>query len=184
MGCLRPPCGGTDACVPSRIFKSACCTPSPETSRVIDGLSALRAILSTSSDVDNYRLGLLDVVVGRLDQLQQDVLDVLADVAGLGQRGRVGDREGHVRIRASVWASSVLPQPVGPSSRMFDFCSSMSVSAGHHHLHALVVVVDGHDNVRLTGPGRRRTRRARRRSRAAWAGSPSRTPGEPTAPRR
>ena len=48
-GCLRPPCGGTEATVPSRIFSSACCTPSPETSRVIDGLSALRAILSTSS---------------------------------------------------------------------------------------------------------------------------------------
>ena len=48
-GCLRPPCGGTDATVPSRIFSSACWTPSPETSRVIDGLSALRAILSTSS---------------------------------------------------------------------------------------------------------------------------------------
>ncbi len=48
-GCLRPPCGGTEAVVPSRIFSSACWTPSPETSRVIDGLSALRAILSTSS---------------------------------------------------------------------------------------------------------------------------------------
>ena len=48
-GCLRPPCGGTLACVPSRIFSSACCTPSPETSRVIDGFSLLRAILSTSS---------------------------------------------------------------------------------------------------------------------------------------
>ena len=48
-GCLRPPCGGTEATVPSRIFSSACWTPSPETSRVIDGLSAFRAILSTSS---------------------------------------------------------------------------------------------------------------------------------------
>ena len=48
-GCLRPPWGGTDAVVPSRIFSSACCTPSPETSRVIDGFSALRAILSISS---------------------------------------------------------------------------------------------------------------------------------------
>ena len=44
-------------------------------------------------DVDDPRLGLLDVVVGGLDQLQEDVLDVLADVAGLGQRRRVGDRE-------------------------------------------------------------------------------------------
>ena len=48
-GCLRPPCGGTLASVPSRILSSACWTPSPETSRVIDGLSALRAILSISS---------------------------------------------------------------------------------------------------------------------------------------
>ena len=31
------------------IFKSACCTPSPDTSRVIDGFSDLREILSTSS---------------------------------------------------------------------------------------------------------------------------------------
>ena len=48
-GCLRPPWGGTDAVVPSRILSSACCTPSPETSRVIDGFSLLRAILSISS---------------------------------------------------------------------------------------------------------------------------------------
>src|SRR4029079_14654210 len=41
-GCLRPPCGGTDAMVPSMILSSACCTPSPETSRVIEGLSDLR----------------------------------------------------------------------------------------------------------------------------------------------
>jgi hypothetical protein len=49
FGCFRPPCGGTEATVPSRIFSSACCTPSPETSRVIDGFSDLREILSTSS---------------------------------------------------------------------------------------------------------------------------------------
>ena len=48
-GCFRPPCGGTEASVPSRIFSSACCTPSPLTSRVIDGFSLLRAILSISS---------------------------------------------------------------------------------------------------------------------------------------
>src|SRR5674536_355500 len=48
-GCLRPPWGGTLAVVPSKIFSSACCTPSPETSRVIEGFSLLRAILSTSS---------------------------------------------------------------------------------------------------------------------------------------
>ena len=34
--------------------------------------------------------------------------------------------KGTWRKRASVWASSVFPQPVGPTSRMFDFCSSTS----------------------------------------------------------
>ena len=48
-GCFLPPCGGTLATVLSMIFKSACCTPSPETSRVIETFSPLRAILSTSS---------------------------------------------------------------------------------------------------------------------------------------
>src|SRR5580704_11292903 len=54
---------------------------------------ALAGDLVDLVDVDDAGLGLLDVVVRRLDQLEQDVLDVLADVAGLGERGRVGDGE-------------------------------------------------------------------------------------------
>ena len=54
----------------------------------------------------------LDVVVAVLQQLLDDVLDVLADVAGFGQRGRVGDHERHVE-QPGVCASSVLPVPVG-----------------------------------------------------------------------
>ena len=48
-GCLRPPCGGTLAIVPSMILSSACWTPSPDTSRVMEGLSDLREILLISS---------------------------------------------------------------------------------------------------------------------------------------
>src|SRR5690606_3457345 len=44
-------------------------------------------------DVDDALLRLLDVVVALLQQLLDDVLDVLADVPGLGQRGRVGHGE-------------------------------------------------------------------------------------------
>ena len=47
-------------------------------------------------DVDDAALGPADVEVGGLDQVQEDVLDVLTDVAGLGQRRGVGDREGYV----------------------------------------------------------------------------------------
>ena len=43
-------------------------------------------------DVDDAGFGLLHVVVRSLDQLQQDVFDVFADVSSLGQRRRVRDR--------------------------------------------------------------------------------------------
>ncbi len=56
-GCLRPLCGGTLATVPSMIFSSACCTPSPETSRVIDGVVGLARDLVDLIDVDDAGLG-------------------------------------------------------------------------------------------------------------------------------
>ena len=36
------------------------------------------------------------MVLGRLIELKEDVLDVFAHVAGFSQRGSVGDGEGHV----------------------------------------------------------------------------------------
>ena len=47
-------------------------------------------------DVDDALLGFVDVAVGVLQELQDDVLDVLAHVAGLSQRGGVHDGEGHL----------------------------------------------------------------------------------------
>jgi len=91
-GACRPPCGGTLATVPSRILRSACCTPSPETSRVIEGSRPCGRSVHLV-DVDDPALALLDVVTGVLQQLEDDVLDVLADVAGLGKRGCVHQGE-------------------------------------------------------------------------------------------
>ena len=48
-GCFLPPCGGTFTILPSNNFNNPCCTPSPETSLVILGLSDFLAILSISS---------------------------------------------------------------------------------------------------------------------------------------
>ena len=42
------------------------------------------------------RGGALDVVVGGLQQLEDDVLHVLADVAGFGQRRCIGYRKGNI----------------------------------------------------------------------------------------
>ncbi len=47
-------------------------------------------------DIDNAALGALHIVIGVLQQAQNDVLHVLAHVAGFGQRGGVGDGERHV----------------------------------------------------------------------------------------
>src|SRR5579864_2836058 len=59
------------------------------------GVVALAADLVDLVDVDDAALGLLLVVARRLVELEDDVLDVLANVARLGQGGRVGDGEGH-----------------------------------------------------------------------------------------
>ena len=60
------------------------------------GVLRLAGDLVDLVDVDDPLLGLLGVVVRGLDELEQDVFDVLADVAGLRQGRRVGDGEGDV----------------------------------------------------------------------------------------
>jgi hypothetical protein len=60
---------------------------------VIDGILVLAADLVDLVDVDDPLLALLDVAASRLQQLEDDVLDVFADVPRLGQRRRVDDRE-------------------------------------------------------------------------------------------
>ncbi len=52
-------------------------------------------------------------------------------------------------MRARVWASSVLPEPVGPISRMFDLSISTSDALAAVH-QPLVVAVDG-DGQHLLG---------------------------------
>ncbi len=136
--------GRTLAWVPSMILSSACCTPSPETSRVIETFSLLLAILSISSMYDDAAFGRGDVAAGVLDQLEQDVLDVLAHVAGLGEGGGVGDGEGHLQVLGQGAGQRVLPVPVGPISRMLDFSISTSSGDAGAGADALVVVVHRH----------------------------------------
>jgi hypothetical protein len=93
-------------------------------------------------DVDDPGLGLLDVVVRGLDQLEQDVLDVLADVAGLGQRRGVGDRERDVEDRGQRLGEQRLAAAGRPEQQDVRLLQLDVRVVGLHHLHALVVVVD------------------------------------------
>src|SRR5204862_6449277 len=56
----------------------------------------LAADLVDLVDIDDTALRALDVVIGRLQQLENDVLDILADIARFGQRGGIRHGEGHV----------------------------------------------------------------------------------------
>ena len=141
-GCLRPPCGGTLAVVPSRIFSSACWTPSPRHVARDRRVVGLARDLVDLVDVDDPRLGLLDVVVGGLDQLEEDVLDVLADVAGLGQRRGVGDRERDVEDARQRLGQQRLAAAGRPEQQDVGLLQLDVRVVGLHHLHALVVVVD------------------------------------------
>src|ERR1700678_372776 len=97
-------------------------------------------------DVDDARLGLLDVVVRRLDQLEQDVLDVFTDVAGLGQRGRVGDGERHVEQPGQRLGQQRLARAGRAEQQDVGLGQLNALIAGPviPRLDALVVVVHGH----------------------------------------
>ncbi len=96
-------------------------------------------------DVDDAALGRLEVVVGGLEQLEQDVLDVLADVAGLGERGGVADGKGHVQ-HAGQRAGQQRLAAAGRADQQhvglvdLDRLGLVDVGVGE----ALVVVVHGH----------------------------------------
>ena len=82
-GCLRPPCGGTERDgaledLQQRLLHALAGHVARDR-RVV----RLARDLVDLVDVDDPGLRLLDVEVGGLDQLEEDVLDVLADVAGL-----------------------------------------------------------------------------------------------------
>ena len=47
-------------------------------------------------DIDDAHLRALDVAIGGVDELEQDILHVLAHVTGLGERGGVGDGKRHL----------------------------------------------------------------------------------------
>ena len=57
---------------------------------------ALAGDLVDLVDINNAALRTLDVKIRRLQQLEQDVLHILTDIAGLGERGRIRNGKRHV----------------------------------------------------------------------------------------
>ena len=74
----------------------------------------LAANLIDLVDIDDALLCAFDVAIGRLQKLQDDVLNVFADVARFSQRGGIDNREGHAqharqRLRQQRLAGSGRP---------------------------------------------------------------------------
>ena len=102
-------------------------------------------------DVDDAALRPLDVVVAVLQQLLDDVLDVLADVAGFGQRGGVGDHERHVEQARQRLRQQRLARAGGADQQDVALGQLDLVLGAAHVLEPLVVVVDRHRQRALGG---------------------------------
>ena len=112
---------------------------------------ALAGDLVDLVDVDDAGLRFLDVVVGGLNQLQQDVLDIFADIAGLGEGGGVGDRKRHIEHAGEGLGHQGLAAACRADQQDVGLRQLDLAIEAVPQLNALVVVVDrnGQDPLRL-----------------------------------
>ena len=93
-------------------------------------------------DVDDAALALGDVEVAGLEQPDEDVLDVLADVARFGQRRGVGDRERHVEDARERLREQRLADARRADQQDVRLVELDVVIAERRRVDALVVIVD------------------------------------------
>src|SRR5690606_25114565 len=107
------------------------------------GVLALAGDLVDLVDVDDPPLALGHVEVRRLQQAHQDVLDILAHVARLGQRGRVDDGKGHAQGSRERLREQRLAHTGRADQQDVRLIELDLVPAGRLLVDPLVVVVDG-----------------------------------------
>src|SRR5262249_28666366 len=108
------------------------------------GVLVLAADLVDLIYIDDAGLGAAHVAVGRLEQLEDDVLDVLANVAGFSERGGVDDGEGNVKHAGQRLCQQGLARAGGPDQHDVGLCQLHVPGLGAVHVDALVVVVNRH----------------------------------------
>ena len=94
-------------------------------------------------DVDDAHLRLADVAVGSLDELQKDVLDVLADIARLGERCGVRNGEGDVENLRQRLCKQSLARAGGTEQKDVALFEHDAVVGAREPADALVVVIYG-----------------------------------------
>ena len=106
------------------------------------GIFVLAADLVDLVDVDDAGLGAGYIAVGSLQELEDDVFNILADVAGLGERSGIDNREGNVEHLGQGVRQQRLARAGRPDEQNVGFRELNLVVARVVHLDALVVVVD------------------------------------------
>ena len=107
------------------------------------GIFGLAADLVDFVDIDDAALRLLDIIVGGLEQLKNDILDIFADIACFGQCRRIGHRERHVeglgeRLRQQRLAAAGRADQQDVRLRQFNIARLCGV------VQSLVVIVHRH----------------------------------------
>ena len=105
-------------------------------------------------DVDDALLSALDVAVSGLDEFEEDVLHILADVPRLGQSRGIDDGEGDVEEASQGSGQVSLTGSGGPQQKDVGLTQLQTIPLGHGallDLDALVVVVDRHAHGALGG---------------------------------
>ena len=102
-------------------------------------------------DINDARLAALHIPIGILQQPQNNVLDVFADVAGFGQRGRVDNGERHIQNPRQGLGQQRLAGPRRPDQKDVGFGQLHFARALLVHLDALVVVINRHRQLLLGG---------------------------------
>ena len=95
-------------------------------------------------DVDDAALCLLDVVIRRLNQLQQDVLDILADIACLRERGRISDGKRHIQDACQRLRQQRLAAARGADHEDVRLAQLHIPAFSLTGMNTLVVIVDRH----------------------------------------
>ena len=93
--------------------------------------------------VDNAHLRALDIAIGGVDELEQDVLNVLANVTGLGERGGVGDGKRHLEDACERLGQQRLTGTGGAEQQ--------DIGLGELHLVHIVVKLTAHTRCLVKG---------------------------------
>lgn len=93
-------------------------------------------------DVDDAALGFLDVIVRGLDEAEEDVLDVITDIAGLCEGGGIGNRKGHIEVAGEGLGKEGLAAAGRPKQDDIGFLQLYTVIFAFEK-EAFVVIVHG-----------------------------------------